>query len=882
MGLLYLALVGCGEDDIVSIYVVYISADPDELTDDGSESARISIQVLDQDNTPAPAGTRIVLFARTDTGNDTGTFGATGSAFQVLFLEGGGSAVTSFVCTERATVILAGRLDDGTAGYVSIDCANLYPGNWQIRYARADRPCIRPNAQTTISALAESAGGEPVISEPLEFRVTNRARSGDNGFSTRKDNERIQASDTYGVASVTYVAGGQEDVVDITVNYVNRDHGNDQTPLQLEINPDCTDTASVQIIPGSSNLRADGTSQQNLVVRVTEAGGLPAVDVEVTVEVERGRIKVDGGGPTTNPTNARTDDNGEVPVVYIAGTEPGTARVTASVSGAAFDEPLEGRVEGEASIRLILVGEVIFLSISVSPLGIRGSLLDESTRVCFRVVDIDGVAYPAGQEVGFFAATTSNDANVVDDRGFTDANGEVCVTVFSGTTSGQITVEARVEVGATEVSGFSDPIPVVGVIPSRAGMSLVCTNTNIGALRWQRGDEIIDPPTGDLCTTCRLNLIDRVGNPIGFRNQVTFVAESGHFEPSSITHNDIDGQASVLWCANGTLPEDVTPVRDEASWVDSEGNIYNLRDGLVSIIAYVSGEEEFDDINENGVWDEEAGPDENEALFPEPFWDLSEPFVDADDDNIYNPEMERERHIDVTAADDSNIDGVFDQGNDRWDADTVIWVETRVLITGNPTRDIDDIDDTHPGTRPDFLSWDSDYPRIPNLSHFFVQEILSVIPPGANYYHGYDLAMGPPPPEDSTLRWDITYVMRDLNGNAMNPSLDSVTLAFDTPACTSAIELVPQPLVPSGGYLIGAFDIYRDNSEDLDDKDYEIEINLDSFHVGSRQTVVVVYKGELPSGGCRLTFGSPLSACTSCGDPASSRQTWIRLIGVVE
>jgi hypothetical protein len=92
--------------------------------------------------------------------------------------------------------------------------------------------------------------------------------------------------------------------------------------------------------------------------------------------------------------------------------------------------------------------------------------------------------------------------------------------------------------------------------------------------------------------------------------------------------------------------------------------VRNPRDGLVTIIAYVAGEEFFDDNNANGTYD-----------VGERFIDQGEPFVDANDNNQWDPS---EVFIDT----DNN--GTYTPPNGKWDVNATIWTEARLLYTGTP------------------------------------------------------------------------------------------------------------------------------------------------------------------------------------------------------
>ncbi|MDP1827342.1 MAG: hypothetical protein Q8L48_28970 [Archangium sp.] len=126
-----------------------------------------------------------------------------------------------------------------------------------------------------------------------------------------------------------------------------------------------------------------------------------------------------------------------------------------------------------------------------------------------------------------------------------------------------------------------------------------------------------------------------------------------------------------LWVESPSLTlEPVTPTRSEPRRPDpirlkanGTGRVENNpRDNLVTLVALVKGEENFTDTNGNGTQDGD-----------EPFDDLTEPFVDADDNATWDP-----GEVFV----DANANSTWDGKNGRWDAETLVWVQERVLWTG--------------------------------------------------------------------------------------------------------------------------------------------------------------------------------------------------------
>jgi hypothetical protein len=212
---------------------------------------------------------------------------------------------------------------------------------------------------------------------------------------------------------------------------------------------------------------------------------------------------------------------------------------------------------------------------------------------------------------------------------------------------------------------------------------------------------------------CIAHVADRNGDGIAGA-QVSFLTEAGTIGPSSVSVTDVVGNAKVLYKTSLPLPDDVTPgtftwnpLNDLThtgeyivplwmhpyEWVedpiknygadgtgaeprrqdpirkDAKGGYLtnNPRDNLVSMIAVTSGEEAFDDRNNNGAWDE-----------GEPFVDLTEPFVDNNDNGTWDA---GERYV------DANGNGRWDGKNGTFDAVTLIWVQERILWTGVPSAD---------------------------------------------------------------------------------------------------------------------------------------------------------------------------------------------------
>jgi hypothetical protein len=304
-------------------------------------------------------------------------------------------------------------------------------------------------------------------------------------------------------------------------------------------------------------------------------------------------------------------------------------------------------------------------------MGIKKSGFQELADVSFVVKDstgkpVSGVPVkfelespPSGTEfLGDGADAGSPGASTVTVK--TDSTGKATARVQSGVTLGVFVVTATV---SPTLQAKSPAIGVRGVTPANRGFTLQCALKNMAAFA--------DPlPPKALKTKCTATLIDRFNNPVGKPTTINFKVEAGAI-PSSIQStpfsptgaNDDEGKASVDFNTVGTFPPvDVAALAGEPALGGA-----NQRDGLVTVLAYVAGEEAFDDNNSNGQWD-----------VGENFIDQGEPFVDGNDNNQWDP---GEFYADVAPS-----NGKYDAPNGVWDKQTTVWTTTYVLYSGFQTQ----------------------------------------------------------------------------------------------------------------------------------------------------------------------------------------------------
>jgi len=302
--------------------------------------------------------------------------------------------------------------------------------------------------------------------------------------------------------------------------------------------------------------------------------------------------------------------------------------------------------------------------------------------------------------------------------------------------------DATGSTGSTGPTGPTDGVgfEAYGTVPNGGHVSLDCTPWSVPA--FADHDCLYSHLQVPEKVPCTLKLADRLGVIIGKETAVSFMSEAGAISPVA-TSPAFPASPETLGHATGylevfgaPLPPDVAPFAGELSLAADIGcgpRTANPRDGYVTVIAWVRGEEGFVDANQNGIYD--AG---------EPFVDEGEPYVDANDSGGWDP---GEWLLDV------NGDGRYTGPNGAWDADTVIWSQTRVVYTGLPRVVFTDVGVAKPPLfepPPAPFSVRAGPPPTTSLYDLFVTDPL-LNPPAAEYavsaaFGNVAAALSPSPP----------------------------------------------------------------------------------------------------------------------------------------
>ncbi len=439
----------------------------------------------------------------------------------------------------------------------------------------------------------------------------------------------------------------------------------------------CTDPAtlySVTVTPVRARIPANGTATTVVNVVVTKDGVTqPSEPVAFSLS--------DASLGSIVASTARTDGLGRAQLTFRSAGPTGVETITATLSNGA---------SGSATVTMPAIGEIRLREngILYPVMGVKTSGFREQNEFTIEVLDPERQTYPDGLDIVFehqpLGGSTLADPLASPACRATPCVQAVAATVPGGTSSGRLysgTVAGVVRVSATAVAGgvthyFEMPtIAIVGAKANAGHFSVICDPRNQPAYAGSTCHvSLMDTPF-----TCVAFLKDRYNNLLGRATTVSFMSEAGAVGPPAVTpeydptkdaasQGDLGTAVEIVNTLGAKLPKDV-PANPGEQAITMPADVCgttqrNPRDGVVTVVAWTTGEEAFFDSNGNGTYD-----------LGEPFVDLPEPFVDYDDDDVRDAD---EPFI------DTNGNGAFDGPNGVWDSSTNVWTRTVVLYSGVP------------------------------------------------------------------------------------------------------------------------------------------------------------------------------------------------------
>lgn len=336
------------------------------------------------------------------------------------------------------------------------------------------------------------------------------------------------------------------------------------------------------------------------------AGGSSGLRVNV-VDTANDNALITDEVSVTFSSSCATGGNGALSVIDppVVVTTTGTATATYRAQGCSGDDVVRATAvvggsarTAQATINVLpaALGAIEFVSATPTTIGLRGSGQPETSTIVFRVRNNSGGPVP-NQSVNFSLNTNVGGIELNPSSGTTDSNGQVSVTVRSGTIHTAVRVTATTTRDGVTISSQSELLAITTGIPDQDSFSLSAECFNVEGLNID-GTEV--PVT--------LRAADRFNNPVPDGTAIAFSTEGGAIVGSCGT---VDGACSVTWTSQNPRP---------LSFGSSDNG---PRAGRSTVQATAIGEESFTDSDGDGLFDGS-----------EAFDDIAEPFIDINGDGI--------------------------------------------------------------------------------------------------------------------------------------------------------------------------------------------------------------------------------------------------------
>ena len=317
---------------------------------------------------------------------------------------------------------------------------------------------------------------------------------------------------------------------------------------------------------GASTLAAYGTRQVSVQANI-DGVAANSTPVQVSFSANCGAV---------TPATASTNSQGVVQVSYSAinagvtndqGCSGTTVSIVASTTGAT-------PVSKNLSIDLAPATNLLFVDATPTIIYLDGSGGLTQSIVTFKLVNASNAALQ-GQNLrlelrdlaagGIPKCSFGTVGNLAPITLPTNSDGEVSVPVFSGTVPTNVSVRATL-VSNENITTTSAVLAIASGRPVQSRVSLAVEKLSIEGAN-----------TDGITTAVTMSLADRQGNPVPDGTAINFVTEGGVMIPPV--------------CITGTIPG------DSQCTVNIRSQNPRPAGGLVSILAYAAGEEDFVDLN---------------------------------------------------------------------------------------------------------------------------------------------------------------------------------------------------------------------------------------------------------------------------------------------
>jgi adhesin/invasin len=343
--------------------------------------------------------------------------------------------------------------------------------------------------------------------------------------------------------------------------------------------------------------------------------------------------------------SSKTTVNGYADATYSADNYGGMVKIYAGIDDNAGEDL--SYVSDSYSFE-VASGAPVAISVgSITPatINVAGTGKTNRSLLTFSLTDNAGNPVPDFTSVTFTISPKLNGLEKLSQAEAETQNGLVSVSLIAGTVSGTVGVNASYYNAEADVTISTEAkVTIVSGLPAAERLSMGVQYFNLAGGR-----------TFGLQNDITAYLGDRYGNVVPDGTTVSFMSECG-----TIGTSDGFQSTTTRGVAYASL-QTSAPTAPSLGGVD--GSAPALNPALCRIVAYTPGDEGFNDVNGNNVYDE--GTDVQTI-------DMSEPYIDANDNGVYDS---GEKYIDVDGS------GLFTQADGVYQSNTMIWHSVTVLMS---------------------------------------------------------------------------------------------------------------------------------------------------------------------------------------------------------
>jgi Bacterial Ig-like domain (group 1) len=484
------------------------------------------------------------------------------------------------------------------------------------------------SATATITALAKNDDNNLIAGVNVCFSASSggiATASGTNGcVLTAADGSATATLSTAGSSllrtiTVTATAGSQ--AATTTVQVVAASSSGSTTEQMGNGTGTAFVAGAIGVGVGTAQLPAGGTT--GLAVSIVDQNDnlYTASPVTVTFNspcVANGLASITATAGNGGAAGTAVTSTGIVNATYAAsgcsGSDPITASATIGTQNLA--------ATGTVTVAAAAIGSIQFVSASSTTIGLKGTGLNSTSTLIFKVVNATGGPYP-NVTVTFTPNTTAGGLTISPSTAVSGSDGTVQTTVSAGTVHTAVRVTASITSPAA-LSTQSSQLTVTTGLPTSNGFSI-----SVGKATYLNGSSSLACPNVEsygidgVTVPVTVILSDRYSNPVPDGTAVAFTTDAGQIVGNCNTGPpaSVSGQCTVTWTSSNPRPGPSSPTSPATPTVADPAVV----PGRGVILATAIGEESFDDVSGSGFY-----------VAGDSFANLGEPYRDDNENGQYD------------------------------------------------------------------------------------------------------------------------------------------------------------------------------------------------------------------------------------------------------